>query len=252
MKKKRLKQALAIGLVCGMTAGLCACGGGGGKNENSALAKENVYRVQDIALPEIDGDDVNVYASAHVDGEVRLLMQVYHWNDEKFNENPVTDIRLLAMKDDGSDIRMTNLDIPEWEPQAGGGAGSGMQPMPRTESQAEEGDTGEEDTAAEPEEGEDTGGVAGAEGDPAAEPESEGETGTDPEGEGGGDAEADPEGEGEGDAATDPEGDAEGEISDDAFGVEEPDYVPQDIWENSSYNNFSFGADSKIYAVRYY
>lgn len=252
MKKKRLKQALAIGLVCGMTAGLCACGGGGGKNENSALAKENVYRVQDIALPEIDGDDVNVYASAHVDGEVRLLMQVYHWNDEKFNENPVTDIRLLAMKDDGSDIRMTNLDIPEWEPQAGGGAGSSMQPMPRTESQAEEGDTGEEDTAAEPEEGEDTGGEAGAEGDSAAEPESEGETGTDSEGEGGGDAEADSEGEGEGDAATDPEGDAEGEISDDAFGVEEPDYVPQDIWENSSYNNFSFGADSKIYAVRYY
>ena len=83
MKRKRsvpmwLKRTLCLGLICSMAIGLCACGGGGGKNENSALAKENVYKMQEIALPEIDGDDFNVFASAHKDGTVHLLMQVYH------------------------------------------------------------------------------------------------------------------------------------------------------------------------------
>ncbi len=265
MKRKRsvprwLKRTLCLGLIGSMAIGLCACGGGGGKNENSALAKEHVYRVQDIALPEIEGDDVNVFASSHQDGEVRLLMQVYHWNDEKFNENPVTDIRVMSIKDDGSDIQMKNLDIPEWEPQAGTGAGGGIssggRPMPRTEEEPAGEDAGEEGRAAEPEGGEDAGAEdpAGGEGDPAAEPDSEGgdDAAAEPDSEGGDDAATEPDSEGEDDAAAEPEGEAEGDMLDDGFGVAEPDYVPQDIWENSSYNNFSFGGDGKIYAIRYY
>ena len=58
MRKGNLvKRAACLGLIFSLAAGLCACGGGG-KNANSALAKENVYRIQEITLPEIDGDDL--------------------------------------------------------------------------------------------------------------------------------------------------------------------------------------------------
>ncbi len=262
-----LKRTLCLGLISSMAIGLCACGGGGGKNENSALAKENVYKMQEIALPEIDGDDFNVFASTHKDGTVHLLMQVYHWNDEKFSENPQTDIRLMSIKDDGSDVQMLELEIPEWERQSDQGAPGATNggPVPRTEAgdaadpaaepeagteageDGTEGDTA--DSAAEPEAGTEAGedGTEGDTADSAAEPED----GTDTEGEGTPEDGSDTQPEGEDDTAGEPEGETQEGIADDAFAVE-PEYVPQDIWENSNYNNFIFGADGKIYALRNY
>ena len=240
-----LKRTLCLGLISSMAIGLCACGGGGGKNENSALAKENVYKMQEIALPEIDGDDFNVFASTHKDGTVHLLMQVYHWNDEKFSENPQTDIRLMSIKEDGSDVQMLELEIPEWERQSDQGAPGATNggPVPRTEA----GDAA--DPAAEPEAGTEAGedGTEGDTADSAAEPED----GTDTEGEGTPEDGSDTQPEGEDDTAGEPEGETQEGIADDAFAVE-PEYVPQDIWENSNYNNFVFGADGKIYALRNY
>lgn len=252
---KRGNRILALGLVCALTAGLCACGGGG-KNENSALAKENVYRVQEIALPEIDGDNINVFASSHKDGSVYLLMQVYHWNDEKFNENPVTDIRVMTIKDDGSDVQMLNLDIPEWERpadlDAAGGTGSGGAVEPRTEPDAADPESGDTDPAAEPEDGEEAGSEGEGEGEPAAESEGETEGGEDPAAESEGGEDTGEEGEAGEDTGTEPEAGDEDDLLDDLFAVAEPDYATQDIWENSSYNNFAFGADGRIYALRYY
>ena len=215
MKKRSWgKRAGCLGLIFSLAAGLCACGGGG-KNANSALAKENVYRIQEITLPEIDGDDFNIYTTAHRDGTAYIMIEVYHWNDEKYSANRQSDIRIMSIKDDGSDVQLVRLDMPETESLSDqdmtGGTGSGGGPavQPRTETQSSE--------------------------EPEADPEGEEGSEADPDGEEG--SEADPEG--EQDAMADSM-------------IADPGYMPNDVWENSYYNSFIFGADGKVYALKSY
>lgn len=111
MEKKFWKRGLVLTLILGMTIGLCACGKKN-KMENSALAKENVYRLQEITLPkfyESGNGNMVVLGKAHQDGIVQLLVQIYNWQDYDSNQN---DIRLLTMKEDGSDLQVIPLEIP--------------------------------------------------------------------------------------------------------------------------------------------
>lgn len=243
MRGKWWRRALSLGLVLGLTAGLCACGDGGG-SDNSALAKENVYKMQEFALPEIEGDDYNVFASTHRDGMIYLMMQIYHWSEENGNQ---TDIRVLSVKEDGSDAKMVPLEIPEWEHRVdpdsatGSGSGSDMGISPLARAAGETMPLTEEPETEEGTEGE-------AEGEEGTEGETEGEEGTEGETEGEGGTEGDTEGEGGTEGDIEGEGDTEG---DSEFSV--PDtYMPEDVWENSSYNTFTFGADGNIYAIRGY
>lgn len=226
MKKNWWKRPLSISLALGMTIGLSACGGGG-KGENSALAKEGVYKLQEFTMPEIDGDDYNVFSSTHRDGTIYLLMNVYHWSEE----NSGNDIRLLSMGEDGSNISMISLDVPEWNYQNNvGGIDDGFAvPVPRAESEQDVDPEGESS----PEE-------EGAEGEAA--PEEGGTEGEAAPGEEGAEGENSPEGEGGAEGETEPEEPAPAEDAP----------VPNDVWENSNYDNFVFGIDGNIYAIRRY
>lgn len=116
MRKDWGKRVLALGLTVAMTIGLCACGkdGDGSNNKppsgnSSSLAKEHVYRVQNITLPKMysdQGGSLNVVSTAHRDGRVYMVLQVYDY--ETYSDN---DFRVISMKEDGTDVQMATLEI---------------------------------------------------------------------------------------------------------------------------------------------
>lgn len=109
MKGKWFKRCLAMGLVFSMTAALCAgCGKDKNANANAGLAKEHVYKLQAIELPDFGGDDYSVSSSVYLNGTVYLMLQIYHWSAD----NNDKDIRLVSIKDDGSDVGTVKLEIP--------------------------------------------------------------------------------------------------------------------------------------------
>ena len=127
MRKNWMKRGLALGLTLMMAVGLCACGkdgdgssGGNSKTASSgssSLAKEHVYRVQNITLPQMysdQGGNLNIRATADRDGKVYMLLQVYDNGDYKDN-----DFRILSMNEDGTDTQLAALEIPGSEPDTG-------------------------------------------------------------------------------------------------------------------------------------
>jgi len=179
MKKNHLKKAIGLGMVFALTLGLTACGGKGNSTANAALAKENVYKMQEISVPEfVDGDNgySNICGSAYRDGRVYMLVQVETYNESGNNE---TTLNLFSMKSDGSDSQTVPLEMPakvertgegigdgegagdgaEGEEEAGGGEGAGIEARTGDEEGAGDGAEGEEDTGDEAE---------GEEGDGAA------------------------------------------------------------------------------------
>ena len=128
MKKNWSRRLVNLCLAMCLAVGLCACGNNN-KMVNAALAKENVYKLQEITMPEIDGDGYNVYASAHRDGMVYLMVEVYHWED--FSNN--TDIRMITMKEDGTDVQVRSLEFPVKESGDSDVAGAGNAGLARTE-----------------------------------------------------------------------------------------------------------------------
>lgn len=122
MKSKIVKPTIAMLLALVLTLGLCACGGKeggtgvfggstGGKNkENAQLAKENVYKVQNFEIPQfVDSDNgyVNVRSTVHMDGKIYMLFQINDWTNEV-----ETDIRMMSMNEDGTDVNVISLNIP--------------------------------------------------------------------------------------------------------------------------------------------
>lgn len=116
MRKEWVKRVLALGLAVAMAVGLCACGkdGDGSNNKpasgnSSSLAKEHVYRVQNIALPQMysdQGGSLSVVSTAHRDGRVYMVLQVYDY--ETYSDN---DYRVISMKEDGTDVQMATLEV---------------------------------------------------------------------------------------------------------------------------------------------
>ena len=119
MKKRLVSRCLSFGLALAVTAGLCACGGGGSEADPD-LAKENVYRMKEIELPKLynpESGNMNVLASAVRDGKINLLVWLRDWSTEVYNEY---DYRLISMNEDGSDAKVTPLEIPDVGGEEGG------------------------------------------------------------------------------------------------------------------------------------
>lgn len=53
MKKKWLNRGFALGLTLVTAFGLCACGGEGKSMENAGMAKEHVYKLSQIEIPNL-------------------------------------------------------------------------------------------------------------------------------------------------------------------------------------------------------
>lgn len=175
MKKRFATRCLALGLILAMGAGLCSCGNGGKMEADPSLAKENVYRLQNIELPELynpENGDMNVMASAHNNGRVQLLVKINDWSGGNYNDY---DYRVISMNEDGSDVQIVSLEIPN--PNAQNQDKPVVRPdIPTVEPRAtEEDDTasedgdnsGEDDTASE--DGDNSGEGGNAEDDPAVE-----------------------------------------------------------------------------------
>lgn len=106
--KKFWKRALCGVSVLALTlGGLTACGG---RNpmENAALAKENVYRMQEITFPDMGGDDSSVRANWLWDGRIYVMMQLYHWSENGNNQ----DYKLVSVNQDGSDAKVVPIEMP--------------------------------------------------------------------------------------------------------------------------------------------
>lgn len=107
MKKGWLRKTVAVTLGLALTAGgLTACGRGN-PMENADLAKEYVYRYEELNLPDLGGDDINVRGSQAIGDRAYVMLQVYHWS-----EGDDTDYRVLSMNKDGSDLQVVPLEMP--------------------------------------------------------------------------------------------------------------------------------------------
>lgn len=136
MKGKLVRRGMAFGLALAMTIGLCACGGEDGKSmENASLAKEHVYRMQDIELPQefqnTENGNTNILQTMHRDGKVMLLVQANSWDN--ITGESTSNYYLLSMNEDGSGQEMTEIQIPGQEESQGEEDASGGD-----ESQGEE------------------------------------------------------------------------------------------------------------------
>lgn len=141
MEKHWLKRIFCAGLALMLAAGLCACGcsaegeSAGGEssggisvdsgahgandkdsadipvradtntntntNAKSALAKENVYRISEVEIPDID----NVVSIAHFEGRIYAVMQIYDWeNGDKYF--------VLSMDESGNALQTVFLELP--------------------------------------------------------------------------------------------------------------------------------------------
>lgn len=257
MKKIWTKRAVSVGLAAAMTLGLAGCGNGGKKMENAALAKEHVYKFQEIQMPELGGDDYSIRGSMYRDGTIYMMAQVYHWS-EGSDDN---DMKMLMLKDDGSDVQLVNMEIPDWRTQSGGTGGAepeggGANGSPDSEdgsngaaggSDSETGTEGASGIArTEGDGGDETGTGDGSSDETGTEDGSGNETGTE---DGSGD-EAGTEG-GEGTESGEG-GDTEGVATADVGMADDMFSVGGDIYENSYYGEFNFGANGMIYAMRNY
>ncbi|MGN1147273.1 MAG: hypothetical protein ACI4TB_02550, partial [Lachnospiraceae bacterium] len=104
--KKWSKRVLSMLLATVMVVSLAACGGTSASSDNTAKnedAKKYVYRMEDIASDIID-EDSNVYSVNYVDGRIYMLLTQNRW-DEMVGMTA----RLVSAKDDGSDVRETEL-----------------------------------------------------------------------------------------------------------------------------------------------
>ena len=113
MKRKRSKQLAGLCMLLFAVFGLCACNRSAteSEKENDALAKEYVYRFQEIAMPDFGGEEYEVCASGYRDRKIFLLMKVINW--EHYNDN---DIRILSVGDDGSGVTVVPLETVPWNP----------------------------------------------------------------------------------------------------------------------------------------
>lgn len=106
MKKGLWKKGLALALAAVMSMGLGACGG---KDENSQLAKENVYSFQDIT--QLD-DQENINGVFYKNDMLYLLVTRYEYDDEG---NADITFGYYRMGIDGSDKNFVTLDRPKRE-----------------------------------------------------------------------------------------------------------------------------------------
>jgi len=228
--KKWWKKSAALGLALAMTAGLGACGGGsdgsggpggssgsgGSSTANSQLAKEYVYKVEEIEFPNLvdpENGYTNVYNIIYRNDRIYMILESNDWS--KMDNQ--AEYSVVTMGTDGSDLQVVKLDT------AGEGAGEDV-------PEGSEGEGAGEDV---PE---------GSEGEGAGEDVPEGS-----EGEGSGEDVLEGS---EGEAAGE---DAPAVSHDSAIAIAAGDYDhAPDIWEYVSYGRFEIASDGKIFGIKNY
>lgn len=111
MKKCFVRRAGLFGVALAMAVGLCACGKKSEGMENAALAKENVYKLQEIKLPELyeqGNGHLRMRGTCYADGRAMMLVQVYHWGSGSSD----LDFKLMTVAEDGSDLQIIQLEMP--------------------------------------------------------------------------------------------------------------------------------------------
>lgn len=121
MRGKLWKSAAGVGMVLAMALGLCACGKD--KNIHAGLAKEGVYSVQSLAIPKLDYDYTYVNNAVYRDGTIYLLMnaEIYPKDDGSgtLTEEYWSGTLVVSMKEDGSDTKVLQFEMPVSEPKTG-------------------------------------------------------------------------------------------------------------------------------------
>lgn len=123
MKNFKWKKALALGLSLIVTASAAACGPNGSKGDpahsggkdrngaaNAELAKQYVYRYEDLKLGTNDNnDDISIAASRKDGDRIEVLTMANSYGENGRNQT----ITLHSMKTDGSDIKSTKMDLSD-------------------------------------------------------------------------------------------------------------------------------------------
>lgn len=144
MKKKWMKRAVGMGLVFSMVLGLTACNkkDENAGMENAGLAKEYVFSQTDIDLSSFGSDgNYNIQTMQRVNDRIYLLANVYDYSDY----NTKSSLKLMSMKEDGSEAQTVELLLPEGEPS--GGADT-QEDTSAEDSAAQEGEEDSEEGAA--------------------------------------------------------------------------------------------------------
>ena len=129
---------LAIGLTVAMTLSLAACGGdkdgeegkpgsssGKGDAANAALAKENVYRLDPVTIPNLVKEkNGNIYVMdlMQTDTDVYAIIQNSKYDEVTYQDT--TEYYLFDMKKDTKAVTNTKLTLPEAAGQVNGGEAS--------------------------------------------------------------------------------------------------------------------------------
>lgn len=115
MKRKMCKRKTNFCLFLFLIIGLCACSSKDEEiqNEAAALAKEHVYRFQEVKIPDLGGDEMAICASAYRMQTVSMLVKITNWAN--YNDN---DIRILSFQEDGSEPTVFPLETLPWNPSA--------------------------------------------------------------------------------------------------------------------------------------
>ncbi len=139
MRKNWFARAVSLTLTAAMVLGLGACGKGGGKtqggnvSQDSDLAKQYVYSYEEFDMSDM-GDDLRVYDMKKIDDRIYWTVFVYHWSEEGM----YNDLRLVSMKEDGSDLQMIPLQMPEGQNSDGEDITGVAEPVAIAESEEPE------------------------------------------------------------------------------------------------------------------
>jgi len=115
LKKKWIKKTISVALMLAMALELTACSKkdeNAGK-ENAGLAKEYVYSETRIDMSAFGSEDnFNVQNMQKVNDRIYILANIYTYTDQGSRSN----LKLMSMKEDGSDIQTIGLQLPGAEP----------------------------------------------------------------------------------------------------------------------------------------
>lgn len=106
MGKGFLKRGLTLGFAAAVTLGLGACGD---KDDNSQMAKENVYSFQEIS--QINSEE-NINDMIYLDGKLYLMTTRYSWDEEG---NSDIAFGYYVSNADGTDQNFVELSGPDRE-----------------------------------------------------------------------------------------------------------------------------------------
>lgn len=99
-----------MALSAAITLGLTACGGESGGDENSQLAKENVYTYQEIELG-FDMENSNINSMAYLDGKLYILVSTYEYDENGYAQT----MGCYISNPDGTDSSFVELTREERE-----------------------------------------------------------------------------------------------------------------------------------------